>query len=243
MTVSKLSATVLMAAMVLVATASSCCQAFHVAPAAAGAWAWYKSMLVVQPLLTKSVTSSCIMSISDIMCQELVASRTEATESKQKTVSSTSMPKLDSTRILQVAITGFVWSGPITHVWYAMLERIYAVLSRLLHIQNAGLGLVIKLFLDAMLFSPTVVAGYFCVRSVLEGHGLDGAREKLRAKFKPTLVGAWKFWPLVNSINFWFVPLQFRVLYMNVLSLLWSGYLTYVNSSKTPASPKDKRGR
>ena len=225
--------------------ATPCCEAFHIAPVAAGAWAWYKSMLVSQPLLTKSITSSCIMSISDVMCQELVAMRTLEAQSKKDTTTSKrrSLQTLDVNRVVQVAITGFFWSGPVTHVWYSLLEQIYAFLAQIFDIQNAGIGLIVKLFLDAALFSPTVVAGYFIVRSLLEGSGVAGAREKLQTKFKPTLFGAWKFWPLVNSINFWFVPLPYRVLYMNVLSLLWSGYLTYINSTKAPShlQPKAKR--
>jgi protein Mpv17 len=145
---------------------------------------------------------------------------------------------LDYTRTLQVAVTGLLWSGPITHFWYSLLEKIYGFLAQFLRIQNAAIGLLVKLFLDAILFSPTVVVGYFTVRSILEGTGLAGAKEKLSTKFKPTLIGAWKFWPPVNSINFYFVPLQFRVLYMNVLSLLWSGYLTFVNSAKGPKTEK-----
>jgi hypothetical protein len=54
-------------------------------------------------------------------------------------------------------------------------------------------------------------------------------------------LSAWRFWPLANSVNFWFVPLQFRVLYMNVLALLWSGYLTYVNSQKVSTTQKQAK--
>lgn len=75
-------------------------------------------------------------------------------------------------------------------------------------------------------------SGYFTVRSILEGTGIKGATEKVRTRFLSTLFGAWKFWPMANAVNFWFVPMQFRVLYMNVLSLFWTGWLTYVNSQK-----------
>ena len=92
------------------------CEALHIAaPAAAsGAWAWYKAMLVTQPLVTKSLTSSCIMGVSDILCQEVVSKATPVEQSSSK---------LDSTRILHVAITGAIWSGPITHYWYIVLEK------------------------------------------------------------------------------------------------------------------------
>ena len=96
------------------------CEGLTIAPASAagaaasGFWKWYKTMLVTQPLVTKSITSSCIMSVSDVMCQEVVAKATPVEERPSK---------LDSTRVLHVAITGFLWSGPITHYWYIVLEK------------------------------------------------------------------------------------------------------------------------
>jgi protein Mpv17 len=215
------------------------CHALQVAtPLASTAWTWYTSMLATRPLLTKSLTSSCIMSVSDVMCQELVQRALPTASTKN--LSTATLSSLDSNRTLQVAITGFIWSGPVTHFWYGLLERIYAYVAQLFSIQSPAVALCVKLLLDAILFSPTVVTGYFIVRSFLEGGDwVKSSQDKLRTKFKPTLFSAWRFWPAVNSVNFYFVPLPFRVLYMNVLSLLWSGYLTHVNSAQS--APKKKR--
>ena len=90
------------------------CEGLTIAPAASGAWTWYKSMLVAKPLLTKSLTSSCIMSASDVLCQEVV---NRATPEKERP------SKINSIRVLHVAITGCLWSGPITHYWYIVLEK------------------------------------------------------------------------------------------------------------------------
>ena len=93
------------------------CEGLSIAPAgtaASGLWNLYKSVLVTHPLVTKSLTSSCIMSASDVMCQEVV-SRAKPVEERPS--------KLDMTRVLHVAITGSLWSGPITHYWYIVLEK------------------------------------------------------------------------------------------------------------------------
>jgi len=83
--------------------------------------------------------------------------------------------------------------------------------------------------LDALIFSPTTVAGYFTVRTWLEGGGWRGIQAKLQAAWGPTVLSAWKFWPAVNLWSFRFVPVPYRVLYANVMSLLWTGYLSFVN--------------
>jgi antibiotic biosynthesis monooxygenase (ABM) superfamily enzyme len=76
------------------------------------------------------------------------------------------------------------------------------------------------------------VAGYFTWRTLLEGSGVDGVVEKLRARWKGALVASWQFWPAVNVFNFAFVPYHFRVLYTNCLSLFWSGYLSHMNARR-----------
>jgi protein Mpv17 len=196
------------------------------APAASQAWDWYKSMLVARPLLTKSLISSGIMTVSDAICQKLTLGAGQADDKKKQ--------DLDFTRIVQVAITGLSYSGPITHVWYGTLEKI-------VKIQDPLIGLIARIILDAIIFSPVTVSGYFTVRSILEGSGFQGAREKLEARFVSTVLGAWKFWPLANIINFGLIPLEFRVLYVNVLSLFWTGYLSYVNAQKTATNTEKKK--
>jgi Mpv17 / PMP22 family len=218
------------------------CNALHLAPITSNIWTWYKNVLVSRPILTKSLTSSCIMTISDFLCQELVMSLPPPASSADGREQSSSPPLsslppsfasgLDYTRMLHVAITGALWSGPATHYWYAALERIYGAIAQLFNIQDPVVGLVVKLVLDGIIFSPVTITGYFTVRSILEGGGLQGARDKLTSRFKTTLVGAWRFWPLANAFNFWYVPYQFRVLYMNVVALVWTGYLTHINSKK-----------
>ena len=142
------------------------CEALQLAPAASGAWTWYKSMLLTKPLITKSLTSSCIMSISDVMCQGVVAksklvNRTMDANPDKELVSS---PKLDTRRVLDVAITGAVWSGPITHYWYIILEKMYGVIATAANIQRPEIGLIVKLILDSIIFSSVTITGtYVCV--------------------------------------------------------------------------------
>jgi protein Mpv17 len=180
------------------------------------------------------------MTVSDIMCQEMMKQVTKPKGEKATTTTPRKANDLDYLRTVQVAVTGFFWSGPITHFWYAVLEKLYGLIAGVFNIHNPVAGLCVRVALDSAIFSPMVITGYFTVRAFLEGNGLAGAKKKLTSLFKSTLFGAWKFWPIANAFNFWFVPLQFRVLYMNVLSLFWSGYLTYVNSLKVVTAETTK---
>jgi len=112
----------------------------------------------------------------------------------------------------------------------------YGAIAKAANIQDPAIGLVIRLILDSTIFSSVTLTGYFTIRSFLEGTGFEGANEKLGTRFFSALFGAWKFWPMANAINFWFIPMEYRVLYMNVLSFFWSGWLTYVNSKNITLS-------
>lgn len=196
------------------------------------AWMGYKGMLVQKPLLTKAITSCAITGFSDILCQNLqkkVLAEKDVVEAKDKEQQQqqvqTKSSSLDYNRFVQASITGLVWSGPVTHFWYETLDKILQILP----IQGT---LIQKIFLDAIIFSPVTISGYFVVRSLLEGKGLDGGLTKVKNLFVPTLFGAWKFWPAANIINFGLIAKEYRVLFVNVLGVFWAGYLTYVNSKK-----------
>ena len=185
-------------------------------------WGIYSKLLIQKPLLTKSLTSCATNAFSDVLCQKLII-----TSKEEESDTSTSAASIDQERLGQAAVTGLVWSGPITHYWYKIL---FGKLT--ISINDPIIGLVVQILLDSIIFSPITISGYFTLRSIMEGSGIEGIKDKLSTRLVKTVLGAWKFWPAANIINFGFIPLEFRVLYMNVLSIFWSFYLTYVNGQK-----------
>ena len=76
--------------------------------------------------------------------------------------------------------------------------------------------LVARVVADQTLFTPTPLFVFLSSMSVLEG---TDPKEKLQKSF----LGAYKanlmLWPWVQGVNFAFVPLEHRVLVVNVVSL------------------------
>ena len=71
------------------------------------------------------------------------------------------------------------------------------------------------------------VTGYFTGRAVLQGQGLDAVHQTLRSNLWDTVRTSWMFWPAVNVLNFAAVPLEFRVLFANMASVVWTAHLTH----------------
>lgn len=99
----------------------------------------------------------------------------------------------DWKRTIQVGVTGLTFSGPFSHFWYQALDKFVRIQARWLNVGT-------KMVLDAILFSPMAVAGYFVWRSMLEGVGVEGTHKKLQTKWRSALVASWSFWPAANAM-------------------------------------------
>ncbi|KAG9719112.1 hypothetical protein KCU73_g14892, partial [Aureobasidium melanogenum] len=71
--------------------------------------------------------------------------------------------------------------------------------------------------------------------AIMEG---SDPQKKIESTYWNALSKNWMLWPFVQAVNFKFVPLQHRVLVVNVVSLGWNCYLSYLNSTGSPI-PKD----
>lgn len=68
--------------------------------------------------------------------------------------------------------------------------------------------------------------------AILEG---GSPSEKLEQSYWAGLKANWAVWPAVQAINFTLVPLQHRVLVVNIVSLGWNCFLSYLNSGGAKA--------
>lgn len=68
--------------------------------------------------------------------------------------------------------------------------------------------------------------------AVLEG---TSPKAKLEANYVPALTANYMIWPFVQLVNFKFVPLHHRVLFVNLISIGWNCYLSFLNSGGSKA--------
>ncbi|OWY93667.1 Peroxisomal membrane protein PMP22, partial [Phytophthora megakarya] len=108
------------------------------------------------------------------------------------------------------------------HVWYNFLEK--AVRGK------GTASMVKKIAADQLIFSPPLSLAFFTYAGVSEGNPLLATVETAVAKLPPTLAVNWTVWPLVHVGTFGFVPLQYRVLFINVVNIGWSAFLSTMAS-------------
>lgn len=112
--------------------------------------------------------------------------------------------------------------GPAATTWFGFLQRN-------VNLRSPNGTILARVACDQGLFAPTFIGIFLGSMAVLEG---TSPREKLEKNYKSALTTNYLIWPFVQMINFKFVPLHHRVLVVNVVSIGWNCYLSYLNSSK-----------
>ena len=142
------------------------------------------------------------------------------------------------------------------HYWWGFLE--VAVSRRLPVAQYRLANTAVKVLIDQAIGAPLYIYSYYCITNVaaavqqqtfasssavsqqqqdsssssftdlLSVAGRD-VHTKASEMLLPTMRQHWRVWPAVHLCNFYFVPLQHRVLVQNTVLVGWSGYLSHLN--------------
>uniref|UniRef100_A0A7E4VSH1 Mitochondrial inner membrane protein Mpv17 n=1 Tax=Panagrellus redivivus TaxID=6233 RepID=A0A7E4VSH1_PANRE len=110
------------------------------------------------------------------------------------------------------------WNAPILSIWIKRLERVkgpsnYAIWKRLA--------------LDQLLFAPIFTGTIVFNLRLLEGNGIKSAYKRLCRDYTDIMTNFYKLWPVVQLINYSFVPLNYRVVFIQAVALLWNVYLSF----------------
>lgn len=99
--------------------------------------------------------------------------------------------------------------GPVATKWFGILQR-HVNLNSTLTTTLARVGC------DQFLFAPVQLTAFLSSMAIMEG---SSPSEKWHHSFWPAYKANCMVWPIVQSANFAFVPLELRVLVVNVVSL------------------------
>ncbi|XP_003421311.1 peroxisomal membrane protein 2 isoform X1 [Loxodonta africana] len=171
------------------------------------ALAQYLLLLRLYPVLTKAATSGSLSALGNFLAQMIEKKRKKENCSQN----------LDVSGPLRYAIYGFFFTGPLSHFFYLFMEHWIP--------SDVPLAGVKRLLLDRLIFAPAFLLLFFFIMNFLERKDMAAFSAKMRRGFWPSLQMNWKVWTPLQFININYVPLQFRVLFANLVALFWYAYL------------------
>ncbi|XP_043479408.1 protein Mpv17-like [Leptopilina heterotoma] len=165
----------------------------------------YQKLLSRFPLGMQALQAGTLMALGDQIAQNLVEKRR--------------FDELDFKRTAGFAGIGFFIAGPATRTWYGFLDKNIG--------SKGGIVTLKKVACDQLLFAPFFLSILVVVIGVLQGNEMESIKQKLKNEYPDILASNYKLWPAVQLLNFGIVPLQYQVLVVQTVALLWNTYISY----------------
>jgi len=183
-------------------------------------WNWYDRQLRENPVITKSLTASIIVSMGDF-CGQYIEHRRNPNEEEY-----------DLARIGRFFLLGGILQAPVTHYYFAALDAKFPP-----KLNNPWTSTTfLKLAIDQLLFAPTFTLVLFFFLDTLQCKSWDYQLHHLEDEYSRTMIDNWKLWIPAVLLNFAFCPPKLRVLYNNVIFFVWSICLSLLLDTTTPTT-------
>lgn len=167
----------------------------------------YNRMLVRRPYATNAVTTAFLFGAGDVLAQKVGASK-----------------DYDFSRTARAVIYGGVVFAPLGDQWYKFLAR--TVIGKTNVTQTAA-----RVVVDQGVFAPFIgIPLYYLAMGLMEGRSVEDTQQKLSRNWYTTLISNWSVWPIFQAVNFAFVPVAYRLMAVNVVSIGWNCFLLMKNA-------------
>ena len=173
-------------------------------------WQAYLSQLAKRPQKTKACTSAVTFSLTDCIAQWRERKRDPAAAH-------------DFARTARHGAFGLLWLGPLNHLFWGKtivgLDYWFP--------GSSWRAVMTRVFVDQVTLMPINMV-MFQAWPHLWRADLEMAKRSVRENFYSSFTFALSIWPLVHPFNFKYVPLEHRLLVLNICSLGVFSYATYV---------------
>lgn len=176
-------------------------------------WTQYNIILDAHPLYTKCATSLVGFTIGDFLAQNFIEKDDEP---------------YDFVRTLRLASFGVLLHATSGHYFYGFLDDKFP--------GTEGTTVATKVAIDQILWAPVFTMMFFAYNSLLEGKSLEEYFAKLRSDLVTGVRGSWSYWTPAHIINFAFIPPSQRLLYINVLQVVYNIFLSFLGNKNVDTS-------
>jgi len=191
-----------------------------------------QNYFILYPLFTKSIIAALLITIFDLVTQKFETLWVESKKGQD----------IDISRTVRIVVFFSLLGVPVMHFYYLLLEIIFP---------GTDITYIIsKMIVDLFLFTPITIFAFFVGMGLMEGSSFLRIQQQLKNNYWSSIKKSFIVFPIASFINFFFVPVDFRLFFIGAVSLFWNGYLSYikhndevhgvVSTLKPPTSIKDE---
>ncbi|XP_050695658.1 PXMP2/4 family protein 4-like isoform X3 [Eriocheir sinensis] len=129
--------------------------------------------------------------------------------------------KYDPVECLRYLVLGTFVTAPTVYAWVKLASKIVRGTTLKHALLKAGL--------EQILFAPVGQTQFYLGITLLEGRPFTECVQEWKQKLIPTWKVAICFWPLVQTVNFAYVPERNRVVVVSMASFMWTVFLSYMH--------------
>ncbi|KAJ3311314.1 hypothetical protein HDV04_004122 [Boothiomyces sp. JEL0838] len=131
---------------------------------------------------------------------------------------------IDWQQSAKFALIGFTLHGPYFWAGFKFLDRMF------------GMAKAMPTVLKKAVAGQLLVFPPFSLMFLSYSAILDGKKpiENIQSQFVPIFINGCGVWPIANVVNFRFVPIQHRMIYINLVGIGWNTYLSYAVHHSIP---------
>ena len=180
----------------------------------------YNNAVDRNPIITKCLSAAAVFAIGDYLCQEM-----ENRVLKLK-------DRINWTRVVKQGSFGLV-VAPYIHFQFCKVipylfpdNKKYSFFFSVLYAATVSDGIFNYAFFIYMHYANTKK------NTGKEPKVMDSIKAReVFDKWVPVQINNVKVWPFMTGFNFYFMPIQLRVLVDNVFCIFWNIYLSYVENN------------
>jgi len=165
-----------------------------------------KPIVTRNMLVTNTATSAVLFTSGDVIQQRIEKSMGQKN-------------RYDYSRSGRMFLVGLS-QGPPHHYWYIYLDKLLP--------KKTLRTVCVKILADQIIAAPFFAITFFIGMGILEDKRLSECWSEFIKKFPVVYMFDWVIWPPTQYVNFRYIPQSFRVFYVNVVTVIWDVFLSYI---------------
>jgi len=186
----------------------------------------YRRSFEAYPHCTLAIAGSALTALGDVVAQ---LSQQIITPEDNYSLGS----HYDVARTLRFFFFG-AGISPIIGRWNKYLELKFPLRTRREGATTGSFAALSKrVAVDQIVMAPIGLSIFLSSMGVMEGRSSKHIRARFEDIYRPALLANWKIWPAAQFVNFWFMPLPYRVPFQQTCGMFWTLYLSLLNAAES----------